>query len=173
MMAALLAVGLPVGCTRAPPETVGLGCPQVGIIRDASRVERFRAGSGREPQDVLARAEIERFIGRCEYERGLVVVELDLLLSAWRGPALTGVPALADYQYFVAITDPQRNILARVEMPVRFTWAGASDKASIVEPLSQRIPLQPGVDGRAYEILVGLIMTPDELSRNRTRFGPQ
>lgn len=148
-----------------PPETAGFGCPRVGIVRDAASATTFRPGPGRDATDVQARAEILDYRGNCSYDRdGSLDVELDVAIGAERGPALAGERLPVDY--FVAIVDGAQNVLAREAFRVDIDFAGQR-AASAVDQLGQRIPLPRGVDGRNYEILVGFVLSADQLAWNR------
>jgi len=148
-----------------PDETAGFGCPNVGILRDAATATAFRPGPGRDATDVQARAEILDFRGGCTYGRdGALDVELDVAIGAERGPALAGERLPVDY--FVAIVDGAQNVLARQAFRVELDFDGER-VATAVEPLGQRIPLPSGVDGRNYEILLGFVLSADQLAWNR------
>jgi hypothetical protein len=71
--------------------------------------------------------------------------------------------------YFVATLDDAKNVLGReqFDLPVRF----GSDQVRIegAEKLSESYAL-PSKDalGAAYQVLVGFVLTPSQLSYNRT-----
>jgi hypothetical protein len=154
-------------CGSTPPqETAGFGCPRIGILREAAEATTFRPGAGRDATDVAYRARIVDYGGRCAIDAGMVEVELDLRMAALRGPGAAG--DRIGYQYFVAVTDPAQNILAREAFDVDFVFEGRPQAGSL-EQLTQRIPLPRGVDGRNYEILVGFALTPEQVEWNRTQ----
>ncbi|HZH25570.1 MAG TPA: hypothetical protein VEY95_00145 [Azospirillaceae bacterium] len=166
LTASVAVVPLLAACASDDRATAGLGCPQVGIVRDVASVTTFRPGSGRDPTDVVSRARIHDYGGRCAYEQGGVVVELDLKMAAQPGPAMSGNQAT--YTYFVAVLDGAQNVLAREQFPVQFEFKGPQP-VQMTEPLSPRIPLAAGVDGRGYEILVGWVVDAAQLEWNRTQ----
>lgn len=146
-------------------DRVGAGCPRVAIVRDAAMATQFRAGSGRDPSDVVSRAQLANITGGCEYGREGVTVNVDLALVAERGPAMQG--AQGSYQYFVAIVDPQEQVVAKREFPTTVDFPGNATRSGSKEELQQFVPLPKGQGARDWQVLIGFQLTPDQLEHNR------
>lgn len=140
------------------------GCPQVQIVGDASEVTQFQ-GEGRDLTDVAMRGVILGFDGGCEYDDGGVTVDLLLDIAAARGPAGTG--DVARFDYFVAITDPTGDFLAKEIFTTEIALQGAAARGGVREELEQQIPLDTPAAGDEYNVLVGFQLTPDQLDYNR------
>ena len=84
-----------------------------------------------------------------------------------RGPADRS--RAAEFDYFVAVADPQRNILAKEVFRVQFKFAPNEQRVGTVEEIEPRIPLKARADGVDYQIIVGFQLTPEEIEWNRTR----
>ena len=154
-----------VAATPAPvPQTEPTGCPQVAIVGDAAQAVIFRDG-GALPSDIAGRGVIADYTGGCEYDVDRVSVSLVIDIIGERGPALTGSDL--PLEYFVAIADPQRRILAKEVFDTAVSFAPGAALAGTREELDQVIPLtDPGI-GTSYEILIGFQLTEDQLEFNR------
>jgi len=141
------------------------GCPRVVFVEDAAQEVRFRPGAGRDLTDVEWRAAFVGFGGGCEYDDEAVDVELILNIAAERGPAATGGEAALDY--FVAVADPQQQLLVKEIFETSIVFPESGDTAGTSEELVQRIPLDNPALGRAYRIVVGFQLSPDQLEFNR------
>jgi hypothetical protein len=149
-------------CNRTPP-----ACPRASIINDGASVTRFRDGPGRDLTDVTMQAEIVDIAVECDYDRRGVDVALQVAIAATRGPADRS--RAADFDYFVAVADPQRNILAKEVFRVQFKFAPNEQRVGTVDEIEPRIPLKSRADGVEYQIIVGFQLTPEEIEWNRTR----
>jgi hypothetical protein len=155
---------------RPPPP-----CPDIVIVKDASDLTLFREGPGRDLTDVVLEAQIVEFRGFCETDldddtgTGEVVVEMELILSATRGPANTTRDG--SMRYFVAIADSEENILAREEFDTAVAFEGNRNRVAFLEELTQTIPLKRGELGDAYNIFIGFQLSDDQLRYNLQKRG--
>jgi len=141
-------------------------CPRTAVMSEASEVTRFVPG-GRSLPDMLFAGEISDVTGSCEYDRRGVTVDTQVLATVTRGAAdRTGV---FDFNYFVAVVDHERNILARESFLIRFEFRDDRMRESRVDQLRQRIPLENTRLAPGYSILVGIELTPEDLEYNRSR----
>jgi hypothetical protein len=150
---------------KAEANAEPLSCPRVAIARDASEVTQFRPGAGKDLTDIRSRAALLDFTGGCEYDRNGVTVNLNLILAAERGPAMT--EPQSDYRYFVAIADPEGQVLAKREFDTSVEFAATNGRGGSVEELSQQIPLPEGKSAGDYQVLVGFQLAPEQLEYNR------
>jgi hypothetical protein len=147
-------------CNRTPP-----ACPRASIISDGATVTKFREGTGRDLTDVVSQGEIVDVAVECDYDRRGVDVALQVAIAARRGPADRS--RTADFDYFVAVADPQRNILAKEVFRVSFRFPQNEQRVGTVEEIAPRIPLKARADGVDYQIVIGFQLTPEEIDWNR------
>ncbi|WP_162937310.1 hypothetical protein [Indioceanicola profundi] len=128
------------------------GCPNVGIVRDAGTLRTDGAT-----------ALMSSLPAMCQYEDSGVNVTAVLTIQATadEGSSVTSVPV----EYFVAVTDPERNVLAKQVFATTIPLNGG--KGSVQESLVQFIPAPVTVDARWYEVLVGFQLSQDQVEMNR------
>jgi hypothetical protein len=73
--------------------------------------------------------------------------------------------------YFVVVTNPNRNILAKKLFTLDMVFEGNDVRAQTVEKLAQTIPFPVGVNGAAYKIFIGLQLTTKQLEDLRRERG--
>ena len=149
-------------CNRTPP-----ACPRASIISDGATVTRFREGTGRDLTDVVVKGELVDVAVDCNYDRRGVDVALQVAIAATRGPA--DRTRVADFEYFVAVADAQRNILAKEVFQVRFQFPPNQQRVGTVDEIEPRIPLKSRDQGVDYQIIVGFQLTPEEIDWNRSQ----
>ncbi len=151
-----------VGCSGSggPPPP----CPTIVVVNDAARQVKFH-GTGRDLTDVLFEARIEGSGITCEYDDGVIEVDMLVRLEAVRGPA--DREQRADLTYFVAIARSDQLIVAREEFRSAIALPGNQTRAAIVEEVAPRIPLGANENGSNYRIFLGLALSEDELEYNR------
>jgi hypothetical protein len=141
-------------------------CPRLGIVADTADLIRYRPGGGHDITDQLFSAQIGNVTGDCRVDKASANVDMKVSIVGERGAALTAPQA--DVEYFVAVTGPGDQILAKETFRTRLDFAGRN-RTGVAEELAQRIPLPEGSDPGAYHILVGFQLTPEELADNRRR----
>lgn len=141
-----------------------LPCPDVVRIVDASRMVGFE-GFGRDLTDVRFEADLEEMRLSCAYDDAMLEVTLEVTMAVLRGPA--DRMRLAAIDYFVAITDEDRNILARETFDLKVPFEGNRTRILVTDEVTPRIPLGPGKTGADYLIYVGFSLTPEQLRYNR------
>jgi hypothetical protein len=161
--------------TGAPPPPP---CPPVSVLKDAATVTRFVSGGGQDLVDVVNAGEITGYDLTCEYDidsktkAGEVAVTLGIHLTATRGPA--DRERQASYRYFVAITDPDRNVLDKQVFEVAVSFTGNASAVPIRDdPVPMTIPLPEGKTGQDFEIFTGFQLTHEEVTYNRQRAATQ
>lgn len=159
--------------TGAPPPPP---CPSVSVLKDAATVTRFVPGGGQDLIDVVNEGEITGYDLTCEYDTdkktkaGEVAITLGLHILATRGPA--DRQRQAPFRYFIAITDPDRNVLGKQVFDIAVSFTGNATAIPVRdEPVPMKIPLAVGKTGRDFEIFTGFQLTPDEVNYNRLRPG--
>jgi hypothetical protein len=159
--ASLAALALLAGCAGTAKQA--RLCPEVGVLSDAGRLEVY---NGPENPDGLAyRAGMRVSGGSCSFQRDKVVVDFDLDLVAYRGPAMEG--DRADLGYFVAVVDGRQNILARREFGAPLDFQPGAVRSGTRDSLTETIPLPRGAVAGDYSIAAGFVLTEDQVYRNR------
>lgn len=142
-------------------------CPRGVIPADAAKVTHFRDGPGHDLIDVVNEGEIQNILVQCTYDKKVINVDLQVAIVASRGPA--DRTRVADFEYFVAIVDPQDKILAKQPFKVHFEFKDNRNHLGTVEQLVPKIPVEDVLKGPQYQIIVGFQLTPDELAWNRSQ----
>ena len=155
-----------IGSEPPPP------CPTVSVLKDASVVTHFREGGGTDIVDVLNRGEITGFTISCEFDvdddTGIGTITSDVIVQITASRGAADRLREATYTYFVALTDPGREVLAKkqfdttVEFPGNLTVVTVQD-----EPVGLSIPISPERGAGYYEIFIGFQLTHDEMEYNR------
>ena len=144
-------------------------CPTVSVLKQARLLTLYGDGPGREEADVAFGLELGNVAADCDYDLGDggggVEVTFALPIRATRGPAAEsdrlGVP------FFVALTDPSKQIVAKEVFTAEFVFEAGSARAQTVEEIEQWIPLGPREVGVGYETLVGFQLTPAQLEESQ------
>jgi hypothetical protein len=160
---AAFALALLAAACSNPPEPA---CPEGSILAELATVTRFQ-GAGRDLTDVVNQGEIADLLIQCKYDRRGVTIDLQLAVAAMRGPADRA--RRVEFDYFVAITDPQKRIIAKEPFHISFDFADNRTRVVQVEEIEPRIPLADLKQATAYEILIGFQLTPDEIAWNRAQ----
>jgi hypothetical protein len=170
---AALALFVLAACQQGAPASAP-PCPNIVIVQDASELTQFLPGPGRDLTDVTLEAQIADFRGFCDTDieddrSGTVDVDLQLVMVATRGPAAGTRDATI--RYFVAIADTEENILAREEFETSITFEGNHNRIGFAEELTQKIPLQAGQLGDAFNVFIGFVLTDSDLTYNLNKRG--
>ncbi|MEA2783276.1 MAG: hypothetical protein QOK29_4820 [Rhodospirillaceae bacterium] len=146
-----------------------LSCPTVTRIGDATRLTRFVPG-GRDLTDVAFEARIGGISGNCSGNEKRIQVQMNAQFIASRGPADKG--RKAPFDYFVAITDNNENVLVRQEFNTIIPFPGNQTRSGVEEQLDQTIPIVKGQQGSDFHIFIGFVLTPEEIAYNRAHPHP-
>jgi hypothetical protein len=166
----LALVGLVASCAKPKYlETVKLTpiCPKVGVLGDAERLTEFVAGPTQDLTDVALEARLGTVSGSCAFdeEEQKITLSLDIPLSTIRGPAYRGPVRLS---YFVATLDAAKNVMGRKQFDVSFEIPSDTQRFDATEQLSETYNLKPDTLGAAYQVLVGFVLSPQQLAYNRS-----
>ena len=165
----LAAVGA--GCSSNTPTAAPL-CPEILIPADTAKLTRFKPGPGRDIIDVLHEEQITGFGHRCTFDTdatgaGEVLVEVAPSIESTIGP--TNPTKVAEFEYFLAVTDQDKTILDKARFPVTITFPANMSRVQWQrqDAISMRIPLQAGQRGEDFTIFLGLQLTREELEYQR------
>jgi len=165
--AAAAAIGLAAlgsGCSPGPGSASDQTCPQLVRATDADTIALF-GPSGHALKDVVVAGKIRSGETKCDRETGGVAVKAGISIEAQRS-----VPAIANavLPYFVALIDPQQNVLAQnaFELHVQFL-AGEQNRRMPEESITVHLPTHSPDTVGQYTIIVGFQLTPEQLAFNR------
>ncbi len=147
-------------------------CPEIAVLQDAASMTKFVEGPGRDLIDVVVEGKIVDAQGVCEYDidddtgAGTLTVEMVVSVQLNRGPANRNREA--NFGYFVAITDPERNILNKETFTATVPFPGNRNRLIWTdEPVYMGIPLKANQTGKNFRIFLGLDVDRDQLRFNR------
>jgi hypothetical protein len=144
-------------------------CPQVAIIRDLESFEDYGTEKP-DPSQLVAKAKMVSIEGDCEYKKSDkdenkqegVDITFSLNFVAERGPRLGGLHT--SFPYFIAVLDPDQNILNKEKMTMDFGFSSSSKVAEDNAPLHVFLPLPKDkrILGPNYQVLVGFQLNEDQ-----------
>lgn len=141
-------------------------CPFVKVLYDAGRYHEFKDNRESASQ-VMYTGEIQGISAGCAYKGDdPIQVAMELLFSFGKGPQATADEKT--YRYWVAVTDRNREIIAKewFDLPVRFNGA---DRVTVRDKLEGITIPRAAVttSGSNFEVLVGFEVTPQMAAFNR------
>lgn len=140
-----------------------VACPPIAILPDAAQLVRYAGGT--DLTDILFEIDIQQASPVCERTETEMVIDMAIVLTARRGPALP--EGRAEFSYFVAVTSAAGQLLARQDFPVAIPLAAQGRRVRLTELVQPRIPLTEQQSQFSYRLFIGLALTPEELRRNR------
>lgn len=168
LVAALVLGGCGVLGREDPLERVA-SCPRAVVLADAAEATVFRAGPGRDLTDVVARLRIADVTVDCRHDPQGAKLDLQVALTAERGAA--NASGRQDAEYFVAVVDPEGNVLQRQAFAVSFAWPDNRTRTGVVEELEPTIARTTRATAGGYRVWVGLQLTEEQLAWNRRGAG--
>lgn len=148
-------------------------CPFVKTLYDAARYVEFKGGQ-ESSSAVGFTGEIQGVSAQCAYKSDEPIrLQMNVLFELGRGPQADG--GSKTYRYWVAVTDRNREVLAKqeFELPVDFDGKDRVFKSETIKGIV--IPrATPTVSGANFEVLIGFEVTPQMAAFNREgkRFRP-
>jgi hypothetical protein len=148
-------------------------CPNVSILRDAAEITQYREGNGRDLTDVLFQGKIDDVVGGCKYTHSGrfydgVNQSLQLVFNVERGPADRSREA--EFSYFIAVSQFFPDPKGRQEFTTRVQFQGNRTKVNVVDQeVRINVPLKQGEIGAQYDIIVGFVLSPEQMQENRQR----
>ena len=149
-------------------------CPFVKTLYDAARYVEFKDNQ-EASANVGFTGEIQGVSAVCEYKSDdPIKVKMEVLFELGRGPqAKAGTKV---YHYWIAVTDRDREVLAKQTFDLPVTFGAGQDRLYKTEDIKEiLIPrAKATVSGANFEILVGFDVTPEMAAFNRDgkRFRP-
>lgn len=173
--AAALSVLALAGC-RSTQEVLAIGeaaeanpgpCPRAFALFDASRIAEFRGDGAERFANVGFTGEILKVRSLCRYFADRPInADLTIDFALGRGPAAAS--ETTTYNYFVAVTRKNIDVIEKVTFPLTVTFPAGEDRVRVTENID-RIQIARANDttsGENFEIIVGFIVTPEQRNFN-------
>jgi hypothetical protein len=159
------------GCSKKIADVGAPPCPVVAVLADAAHLAVFRDGPGRDLTDIRYEADLGPIRGECVYrnKNAEVTVEMKLGITAKLGPA--DRDHLADVSYFVAVVDQQQHVLGRKEFQSALEFQPNQVQVQTLEELQEIIKLKKDQPGSDFNVIVGFMLSHEQVERNRAARG--
>lgn len=145
-------------------------CPGVSVRPDLRRLVEFYDPSKTSEATKISEITIDAVRNVCRIENAQLVMQIDLSLSGKTGPKArvkpSDKPSFA-YPYFVAVTDPQGNVLSKEIFAASLAYASDQKEIKQTESIFQNMPFPDSSIGQSYTVVVGFQLTPEQLSYNQ------
>ena len=157
------------GDIQAPlPQLRNAGpCPFVKSLYDAARYVEFK--DGREASAAVGwTGEIQGISAGCRYQdEEPIQVAMEILFEFGKGPQAQG--RQNTYRYWVAVTDRNRDVIAKETFTLPVTFPEGEDRVYVTETIGNITIPRAGiaVSGSNFEVLVGFEVTPQMAAFNR------
>ena len=142
-------------------------CPFVKTLYDAARFVEFKEGK-EASADVGFTGEIQNLAAGCQYKDDEPIrVTMDVLFAFGKGPQSVGDSKT--YRYWVAVTDRNRDVIAKQEFDLPVHFPSGKDRVYVTESINN-ITIPRGTattSGANFEVLVGFDVTPQMAEFNR------
>lgn len=163
------------GC-RSTQEVLAIGeaaeanpgpCPRAFALYDASRLVEIRGDGAEKFGNVGFTGEIDNVRSLCRYYGDRpIVADLTLDFSLGRGPAASG--DTVTYNYFVAATRKNVDVLEKAVFPLTVTFPPGEDRVRVTETVDEIVfpRANDTTSGENFEIVVGFVVTPEQRAFN-------
>ena len=145
-------------------------CPRVEVVNDLRSVSEFSDISDKGDYNLISRAVLAKINSACSYEAKSVTVDLKMAFEGTLGPrgrmSATDTPYFS-YPFFVAVTSPGGDIMAKEIFSANMTYPVGQNRQTYHENMRQIIPVENQTRGERYKILVGFQLSADQLEFNR------
>lgn len=134
-------------------------CPRAFALYDASRIVDF-GGEAERFANVRFSGEINKVRSLCRYfEDKPIEADLELVMDLGRGPSASD--SNATYEYFVAVTRKNIDVIEKQVFPLTVTFPAGADRMRVVERIDS-IVIPRATDttsGENFEIITGFVVT--------------
>ncbi len=138
-------------------------CPDLQIVSGADTLTTYR-GSGRDLTDVAYTVAMTDATFDCFADEESVEGDITILFDVRRGPG--NESGEAPFEYFVAVVDGNRRILARETFDVVVPFASNRGRITFQEVVGPQIPLPAPDSGGTYSIFLGLEVSREQFQEN-------
>lgn len=161
------------------PEVAALGqkktalhttCPEVHIVDELASITEFTKRNSTSSSDLVTKVDISALESTCARGEKSISVDLKLAFQGHLGPqgrARGNDVPFFSHPYFVAITAPNGDILAKEVFAASINYEPGEDTHTYHESLRQIIPVKYETTAPRYKVLVGFQLNNDQLAYNR------
>lgn len=145
-------------------------CPRVEIVEDLSSLSEFSSRRDPSYDNLISRVNLTHSESSCFYGPRSVTVDLKLAFEGVLGPRARMQPGdrpFFSYPFFVAVTAPNGDILAKEVFGAAITYESGQDRQTYYESLRQVIPAANTFRGSRHKVLIGFQLSQDQLEYNR------
>jgi hypothetical protein len=141
-------------------------CPQVAIIHELDTIRDY-GGAQPASSQLSAASRMQTISGDCGYQDDGIDIAFELDFVAARGPHLSG--NRVQFPFFVAVVDPDGNILNKNMMTEEFHFKGDDKTTERSDNLHVFIPMPKDKHpaGPNYRVLAGFQLSEDQLKQVR------
>ena len=142
-------------------------CPYVKALYDAARYVEFKENK-EASANVGFTGEIQGISAGCAYKEAEPIrMAMEVLFEFGKGPTATG--GSKTYHYWIAVTDRNRDVLAKQSFDVPVSFAAGQDRVYRRETINDIVipRADVGTSGANFEVLVGFDVTPEQAEFNR------
>ncbi len=147
-------------------------CPRIEIVNELDVLSDFGNAMEATPSNLSSHVALSKIESSCSYKDKSVTLDLKLAFEANLGPKGRShsieKPFFA-YPYFVAITNPSGDIIAKEVFAAPMTFALDKTEMTYYEGLRQIIPINHKQAGPRYKVLLGFQLTENQLAYNRNQ----
>lgn len=167
LAAAVAASGCSSSTSRAARLKNPAPCPAGVVLADAARLVEFDGEQRLE--DVAYTAEIIGLDVSCRYfEDRPIDVAMSVNIAFGRGPK--GAERRHDFKYFVAVTRRDMEVIEKAEFTIPVEFDDDQAMRLVKDEIDRILIPRLGKDtsGTNFEVVVGLVMTPQQATFNRS-----
>lgn len=157
----LMITGL-VSCSSPQTKIEEEACPQMRVPEETASINRY-VGNVQSLADITYVAKIMPTAIKCSQDGNEVTANMTVRIGVEEGKVNKDKPV--EFQYFVAVLDPQGQILSKQVVAARATFKKDKPFVGIEDQLEQKLVLAGAYVPSDYLIVVGLILNDDELKR--------
>lgn len=161
------------GCQPGRIEDLLVSCPTLTLPADLADLTRYRAGSAPDLSTVVLDARVSAVDANCRRGRRDQSVDatISMRFQLDRGPAAPG--RSVQIPWFIALLDADNNVLNRQTFVLPAQFGANTTRAAVSsQPVEISFPVGQTRRAQDYRIMVGFLLSEEELALNRRR-GPR
>lgn len=169
-------IEMPTLSSDSEPESeqfvVSASCPNAKVVEELGTINEFMDISDLADYNLVSSVEITGLESSCTYSDTSMTVDLKLAFEGNLGPRArqqSGDTPFFSYPFFVAVTSPRGDILAKEIFAASMTYESGQNRQNYYESLRQIIPVDSRSDGARHKVLVGFQLSQDQLAYNRAQ----
>lgn len=149
-------------------------CPPVSVRPDLASLIEFYDPTNPSDKSKVSEIRITGVNGTCRVEKDSIVMQIDLSFAGNTGPKAraksSDKPSFA-YPYFIAVTDAQGTVISKEIFAASVSYGAGQNDLTQSESIFQSMPFPDPAAGKAYHVVVGFQLTPEQLAYNQSRGG--